>query len=163
MTIQSNPAVANLQSYASVAYADDHLKFERLHVSEWETANTGDKEKALIWASRLFNEYNFRGIKASVDQYLEWPRQYVVKEPMRSNEYYLDTELPAVLKDATAELAYHMLSEDRTLNSEENVGLSNMSVKGLSLTFNKDRTPTIPKYIRKLLTPIINVGFMLRG
>src|ERR1041385_5688235 len=61
-------------AYAAVAdgdaYHDAHL-----YASAWTAAITGNKEKALVFATRLIDaEYQFNGLQTTDAQALAWPR-----------------------------------------------------------------------------------------
>lgn len=165
MAIQTDPAVSGLQAYASVSYADNYLEFSRLHTSTWAAILNSNKEKALVWASRLLNDLTYRGSKADVDQVLAWPRKGVRKEnPGPSSETYSEDELPELIKTATCELAFHLVSTDRTLKYEENLGLSSLSVAGINLNFDHNRKEAmIPQYIKDMLKPISKQALVMRA
>src|SRR6185369_16665682 len=53
------------------AYHDGHL-----YASAWTAATVGNKEKALVFATRLIDsQFQFGGTKAHSDQALQWPRE----------------------------------------------------------------------------------------
>src|SRR5690348_9503560 len=61
-------------SYASAAdgdaYHDGHL-----YATAWTAASTGNKEKALVFATRLIDsQMQFNGFRANGGQALQWPR-----------------------------------------------------------------------------------------
>src|SRR5580765_9024660 len=62
-------------SYASAvdgdAYFDGHL-----YATAWTAASTGNKEKALVFATRLIDsQFQFNGWRAHNAQALQWPRE----------------------------------------------------------------------------------------
>src|SRR6185436_4684705 len=62
-------------SYATAAdgdaYYDGHL-----YASTWTAASTGNKEKALVVATRLIDsQCQFNGVRTKTEQALQWPRE----------------------------------------------------------------------------------------
>src|ERR1043166_5026891 len=71
---EDGTGLANANAYANAAdgdaYHDGHL-----YASTWTAASTGNKEKALVMATRLIDgSYQFNGVKSSGAQSLQWPR-----------------------------------------------------------------------------------------
>jgi hypothetical protein len=162
MALQTNPALPGLQAYADAAFADNYFDVYRMHTSDWTSATQSDKERALAWAAVLLNNVKFKGSKVNVDDPLDWPR-YNVYKSNGSAEVYASDELPILLQYANCELAMHMLEKDRTLLYEENLGLSSLSVGGISLSFDNTRKEnTIPSYVFNLLKPVSFTGQMVR-
>src|SRR5438046_10234283 len=63
-------------SYANAAdgdaYHDGHL-----YASAWAAATTGNKEKALVMATRLIDtQFQFNGWRSHDEQALQWPRDH---------------------------------------------------------------------------------------
>src|SRR5215471_3578923 len=102
-------------SYADVAdsdaYHDGHL-----YATAWTAASAGNKERALVFASRLIDaEYQFNGYRAHNNQALQWPREQCpdpdkglltisVLVPFLGN--FVDANLvPKAVVDATCEMA----------------------------------------------------------
>ncbi len=104
---------ASANSYCSVADANTYHKEKRYHSDEtWGEYGTTDKGRALIWATRLLDEQtDWFGTIVYPDGALRWPRYDVwdLDGYMLSSSAY-----PTFLVDATAEYAYHLLTEDRT-------------------------------------------------
>lgn len=78
-------------AYISVNTADTYFA-NQLNVSDWTGAVTGDKEKALIMATKAIEQLNFIGVKTDSSQTFEFPRGG-------------DTSIPQNIQDACAELA----------------------------------------------------------
>src|SRR6476661_6925445 len=115
---------ADANSYASAAdgdaYYDGHL-----YATAWAAASSGNKEKALVFATRLIDaEYQFNGYRAHNGQALQWPRERCpdpdkgfvtisVLVPFLGN--FLDANVvPKGVKDAACEMARELLIVDRT-------------------------------------------------
>lgn len=111
-------------SYAAAADGDAFYD-GHLYASAWTAATTGNKEKALVMATRLIDaEYQFNGFKANDGQALQWPRVRC-PDPDRTDRVffplaisfglYLDSDkVPSALRDATIEMARELLVLDRT-------------------------------------------------
>lgn len=152
----------NANTYALTAdgdaYHDGHL-----YASAWTAATTGNKEKALVMATRLIDGlFQFNGFKRHQTQALQWPRREcrdpdiengVVPGLLLVRGPFLDeTKVPPVVVNATCELARALLIDDRT-DDPDGEGLSSMSVVGsLGLVFNpSDRQPVVPVIVQTWL------------
>lgn len=159
---ETGAGLANANSYALAtdgdAYHDGHL-----YAAAWTAATTGNKEKALAMATRLIDGlFQFNGFKRLSSQALQWPRRDcrdpdiengVVPGLLLVRGPYLDeTKVPALVVDATCELARALLIEDRT-DAPDGEGLSSMSVVGsLGIVFNPaDRQPVVPSIVQTWL------------
>ena len=84
----------------NTAYIDEYWANQyfdtRLNTRAWDTADSGDKPKALIMATRIIDRLNFAGDKNSATQELQFPRD-------------TDTEIPDDIKIACAEIAIELL------------------------------------------------------
>ena len=154
--------MANANSYATAAdgdaYHDGHL-----YASAWTAATTGNKEKALVMATRLIDGlFQFNGFKRMSTQALQWPRREcrdpdiedgVVPGLLLVRGPFLDeTKVPVMVMNAACELARALVIEDRT-DDPDGEGLSSMSVVGsLRLDFNaNDRQPVVPLIVQTWL------------
>lgn len=134
-------------------YHDSHL-----FANSWHQADTATKEKSLIWATRLMTEYFiFEGVKENKDNALEWPR---IGATDRAG-WSIDSDvIPQELKNATAELARHLIDEDRTLLAEDATsGFKFMQAGSLKLAIDHgDRKPVIPAYISRMMSFATKAG-----
>lgn len=103
-----------------VAGDDGHL-----YAAAWTGATNDDKEKALVFATRLIDsQFQFNGWRAHDEQALQWPRERCpdpdkglvtisVLVPFLGT--FVDADLiPKALLDATCEMARELLIADRT-------------------------------------------------
>ena len=159
---EDGSGLANANSYANAAdgdaYHDGHL-----YAATWTAATTGSKEKALVMATRLIDGlFQFNGFKRMSTQALQWPRREcrdpdiengVVPGLLLVRGPFLDeTKVPALVVNATCELARALVIEDRT-DDPDGEGLSSISVVGsLRLDFNaNDRQPVVPLIVQTWL------------
>lgn len=110
---ETGAGLANANSYASAAdgdaYHDGHL-----YATAWTAATLANKEKALVFATRLIDgQYQFNGVKANESQALQWPRAGV-RDPDAEGEWIWGDVVPTSVRDATCELARELLITDRT-------------------------------------------------
>jgi hypothetical protein len=112
-TFTTTPGDPAANSYATIAEADDYLLERRLHVADenWKRLGNDEKEAALIWATQVLDQYEFIGTIASTDQALQWPRNQAFTSDGRTVP---NDEIPAVVKDAQAEIAHSLVETDLT-------------------------------------------------
>ena len=159
---ETGAGLSDANSYATAAdgdaYHDGHL-----YAATWTAATTGSKEKALVMATRLIDGlFQFNGFKRMSTQALQWPRREcrdpdiengVVPGLLLVRGPFLDeTKVPALVVNATCELARALMTEDRA-DDPDGEGLSSISVVGsLRLDFNSgDRQPVVPAIVQTWL------------
>ena len=148
--METGGAGAAANAYASLAdsgaYHAGHL-----HGTAWAEANTAQKDKALIWASRLLDEnVAWHGRRAQRGQGLAWPRTGV-----RDRDGYgiASDTIPAAVVDATAELARALLAADRTAEPDTK-GIARITVGALELEVDKtDRADVVPNTVARMVAP----------
>jgi len=158
VTLDSTVGGANSNSYISLADAETYHD-TRLHNDAWNNASTPDKTIALMWATRLLDEWvEWDGTKVGLiaDQALRWPRYGV---------YYRDGEtigsdiIPQFLKDATAELAKDLLAADPTADADTK-GFSEIQIDVLRLKIDaadRDSTSVISDAVKAMVEPYGNL------
>jgi hypothetical protein len=105
-------------SYADLADGDAYFD-GHLYASAWTAATQANKDKALVFATRLIDaERQFNGVKASDAQALQWPRSNC-PDPDPAAEsgnaaVLASNKLPPALVKATCELAKELSVQDRT-------------------------------------------------
>lgn len=145
-------------SYASAAdgdaYHDGHL-----YASAWTAATLANKEKALVFATRLIDaEYQFAGWKANASQALQWPR-VSCRDPDGGADLPSDA-VPGAVRGAACELARELLIVDRT-GAPAGEGLR-YTVDGTTQVGydRRDRRPIISHVAQAMLAKF---GGLLRG
>ncbi len=146
------------------AYHEGHL-----YASAWTAAATGDKEKALVMATRVIDSlFRFNGFKRMVTQALQWPRAECRDPDAQSGSVpgllqvrgpWLDeTKVPAVVVRATCEMARELLQGDRT-GDPDGVGMVQISLSGsMSAIFDtKHPRPVVPRLVQAMLAPLGSV------
>jgi hypothetical protein len=149
-TIIATPGATNANSYCTMAEADAYHE-AHLYASTWDDAEDDNKIAALIWATRLLDEQvDWKGYITSMTQALRWPRSSV---PDRDGRFYFDpTTIPTFLKNATAELARHLLTGDRT--AERGFGIQSVVADTVEVVFDKhDVKPVLPPSVSAIVEP----------
>jgi hypothetical protein len=156
---------ADANTYALVADADAFHE-AHLYATTWTGASTADKEKALAMATRLIDgSFQFHGFKRFSSQALQWPRREC-RDPDATNGVvpvllfvrgpYLDeTKVPALVVNATCELARELLKQDRT-DDPDGQGIRSFRIEGtVELNFDgSDRQPVVPALVQTWLSKL---------
>jgi hypothetical protein len=151
-------------SYSSVAEADAYFE-SVLYADDWDGADTGTQERALIYATLLLDsKYDWAGNQTTLideggvgaGQRLAWPRNGVIDADGLGNVD--ENVIPRQLKYATAEFAKQLIVSNRTANNDvETQGITSLGVGPISLSFKdsvKSATQTVvPDAVRMLLPP----------
>lgn len=121
----------------------------QLYRSNWQGSVTDEQNRALLTATRLLNEnFEWNGYKRTEEQSLPWP-QYGQVDPYGFDVDY--TTIPQFLKDATAELAGHLIGSDRTAEDDTR-GFKELQAGTLKLVVDKgDRKKVIPDSVLNML------------
>lgn len=153
-TLVETPGAATSNSYVSVADADAYFD-ARLNSSKFTGDSTDNKERALIQATRwLDRQASFEGEKASSGQALKWPRIWATDE---DGEEYDSATIPAIIEDATCELALYLLnlgSTDPLMNTgleqfeEAKVGPMDVTTR------DSFRTGQLPDHVLEIISPV---------
>lgn len=134
--IVATPGSATANSYITLAEAEVYIS-SRLSVTGWPTALSANDTKiaAILWATRILDGVCWRGMAASADQALAWPRSGVYR-----HGHVLDTDvIPTELKNATAELARQLILSDLTADSDtQSQGISRIKAGPVELQFRDD-------------------------
>ena len=150
---------SNANSYASAAdgdaYYDGHL-----YATAWTAATVTNREKALVFATRLIDsEFQFHGSRAVENQALQWPRSGCPNVDGVNAEWPSDA-VPKLVMDATCELARELLILDRTA-APDGEGLKYLNDGTVQKGFDKaDRRPVISRVAQAMLSKF---GVMIRA
>lgn len=151
--VEDGSGLTNANSYVSLLDAEQELiQLPDAYKTNWDTTSDHVKERLLVWASRLLDEWvDWYGVKNTQDQALRWPRSGVVDR----DDYTLSSSvIPAFLKTATAYLAKEIVIGDRT--SEPVQGIDSLTVGPISIDFTGENTPSkrvLPSAIRAMVSP----------
>jgi len=150
---ETGAGLADANAYANAAdgdaYHDGHL-----YAAAWSAATTGNKEKALVMATRLIDaEFQFNGFKANEAQALQWPREDC-RDPDADGWIggtVADSVVPKSVIEATCEMARELLIADRTA-SPPGEGLKYQNTGGNQTGYDKgDTRPVISQVAQAML------------
>ncbi len=150
-TVETGSGSTTSNSYASVANGDDYHE-KHLYSTVWTAASTGEKEEALMMATRLLDDYfAWEGTKTSDTQALDFPRFNIFDKDgflLQSNT------LPTALLDATSEFARSLLAADRTAETDDR-GFSRIKAGTVEVVIAPgDRKPVVPSVVKRMLSAI---------
>jgi hypothetical protein len=153
---------SDANSYADAADGDAYHE-GHLYASAWTAATTANKQAALVMATRLIDGlFRFNGFKRTTTQALQWPRR-VCRDPdadggvmpsllLIRGPFLDETKVPAVVVQATCELARGLLEADRT-EDPVGEGLKTFRLEGaVAVEFlAADRRPVVPTLVQGML------------
>lgn len=150
LVLVATPGAVDSNTYCTLAEANSYFE-KRLHKDSWEDAADADKNMALVWATAILdNEMNWYGWSISDVQALRWPRSGLVNQ---DGWTISSTAIPQFLKNATAEFAMHLISEDRLADSDM-AGIKQIAVSSIQITTDKyDRKTIIPQSVWQMVRP----------
>ncbi len=164
MEIVATLSGAASNSYVTVAEADAYFA-GRLHADAWETASTGDKEKALATSCR-----HIEACRININRQIVGDRlSPVVPEQALSFPRYRDVDttgayiIPEPVKQAQCEEALALLSvgvEAQRRATLQAQGVSSFSVDGLSESYRDgaSNSPLASPEARRLIAPYLCKG-----
>lgn len=154
LVLDATPGGASANSYSTRAEADAYHE-SRLHSSVWTAADPVTKDTALVMATRLLDAmYNWRLYATTSSQSLAWPRSGMLAANER--DYVPNDQVPPELKEATAEFARQLISEDTSANNEIAAkGLTSLRAGPVAFTFDQAyvQTKTVPDAVVNLMPP----------
>jgi len=113
MALDATPKGSASNSYVTEADATTYLQAERLYTVAWDDADSLTRERALIWATQLFDVlFDWYGSKTTLEQRLRQPRAGTVDYDGQNIDQ--DT-ISLILEKATATQALHLLENDTVL------------------------------------------------
>jgi hypothetical protein len=146
------------------AYFDGHL-----YASAWTAATTGNKEKALVFATRLIDsQFQFNGWRAHDEQALQWPRErcpdpdqglaIAIVLRLRAANFVDSDVVPKAVSNATCEMARELLIVDRTTappgEGIASVHTGHTDAAGAGATGASDNSTTV--YSKGDMRPIVS-------
>jgi hypothetical protein len=158
MTLKADVGATDSNAYCSLVEANDYHSTRGFNSAWTNETDDGKKEMSIIWATRLIDAHfmqQFIGRRASWTQALCWPRWY---SGDLNSSLFIDGMpingqiIPKPLKDAVAEFAFFLLSEDWSAGQGSMVD-EGMVLGNLHLT--KEHHNPIPSSVRVLLSSII--------
>lgn len=170
MALDATVGSATANSYLTQSEATAYFA-TRLYVDDWTNASSGNKDAALITATKRIDQEFFEGQKVSSTQALRWPR-YAAQIPGEQYSYgsvfysyFAYDTIPQPVKDAVCELALHLLAGD-TLKQTGLENFRRLTVGPISLeTYQPVRAGILPDQVYRLLNGLLanSGGEIVRG
>ena len=143
-------------SYVTLIESNNYFD-ARLHVDNWTSATDDSKNRALVMATRRIEQETFYGDRATTTQRLKFPRVNIGY----LDGIFLDGIIPEMLKEATYELAIHLLGTDMSQPSVDTGNISEAKVGSISVKYAIDRSDNIstsydelPPFVESLLADL---------
>lgn len=160
LILDSTVGGASSNSYVSVDDAGNYQE-GRYHNAAWFQLTVDTQEVLLVQATTILDRQHWAGRKATKAQRLSWPRAYVPDPDSAADSstmYLDDSTIPRFLEEATAELAFVLLPEDRLLESDS-AGMKSIKVGSIALDFDRlDRPGILTPYVRRVIAPYLRSG-----
>lgn len=147
-----------VDSYADIAGADLYFA-KRIHSTLWFSSATELKEQALVTATNLLEQKVWAGEKVSSTQLLAYPRVAVIYDEV-SGEDLSYSGTPDAIKQATYELAYHLLTDESILTASAMP--QELSIGPIKIKYPK-ATPVIPSIVSSLIANYEVSGNIVAG
>ena len=113
LTITATAGSATANSFSTLAEAETYME-GRGNKALWTAASDGDKNIALVEATRDIDAMAFSGYRSDSTQSLDWPREWAV-DPDDPNQDYFDNDVvPTRVKNAACELAFQYIKAGTT-------------------------------------------------
>jgi len=157
----ATPGGTTSNTYSLLSEANYYFEAVIDHTNTWESATEDNKNKALVWATRLIDEcYQWNGTKYSDTQALRWPRSSIFDPDGVEVD---ELTIPWFIRNATAEMAKEIMIKDRLQPKEQqlmqvDVGpLKKVYFELRELDFN---STIIPRSVHSMLQAY---GLLLEG
>lgn len=138
-------------TYITQADADSYFG-GRLYSTAWTNAATGERDQALVMATKAIDRLALRGSKADSSQPLQFPRCYV----NTSGTFTCEDAVPQIIADAVCEEALALLGYDSTNRVyREAEGLKSKRVGDISEEYGPGRSGLISPDARALVRPYL--------
>jgi len=168
VTIIATVSGLTSNSYHTVATAQAYFD-TRLHCTDWTDATASDKEKSLLHACRIIDEYClWIGTKTVTAQALKWPRRGICHD---GNIYYeyndsiyeygsfgegqwvlASDAIPQQILDGQCELALVLLGDD----TQSDALLDSLNIAGLKMDLSQKSkgNKIIPSAVWSIMSPL---------
>ena len=137
----------------NVTYSEACLYFKyRLDCEAWEVASELRRIQSLVTATLILEQYSWVGTVVDEAQALSFPRYGSYYEPKLGRSVSLTLDIPSRIKNATLELAYHLLANENLMTSAETI--SGLEAGPVNLS-NIRQAEAVPPIVRKLIKPLL--------
>jgi len=133
--------------YGTIVDAQDYFD-NRLHETAWSEATSTDRKKALIAATNIIDQLNYKGEKAPVAALLLADENATHAEQRIANETQAlefprgdDTIVPESIRTACYEIAHSLLDGKDPELELEALGITSQGYSSLRTTYNRQQVP----------------------
>lgn len=138
-------------SYVTLDEAEAYFA-NRLDAAAWDEAKEVQKEQALVTAAQTMETLDWVGSIVDPSQPLAWPRKGYFFDPRLGYTVEID-DIPARVKTAQMELAYHLLNNDGVLDTGG--GVKSVKVGPIEITGIRSAS-AVSSVASKMLSPLLN-------
>ena len=157
-----------INSYVSITEANNYFE-DRVNSDAWDTSNI--QSEALVTATGILNRLSWFGTSSGFDNAtykLAWPRAITFTDPISGNDRTLQDDrsatfagtIPQDIKDATCELAYHLIINTALLDNTSTV--QDLTVGSIRL-LNSTKAPELSDTVIAIVSKYISGGLFFRG
>ena len=133
--------------YGDIVDAQDYFD-NRLHEVAWSEATAADRKKALVAATNIIDQLNFKGEKAAVATLLAGDPDATEEEKRVADQTQAlefprgtDTVVPEAIKTASYEMAHSLLDGKDPEIELEALGITSQGYSSLRTTYNRQQSP----------------------
>lgn len=166
-------AIKGTNSYVSLDEADDYFE-TRITSQDWFDTDCEEKMIALITATSIIDNSSWAGRAVSETQALAWPRVASIHDPRLGrlvNFGGTETEAPLEVRNATCELALHLIQNPTVFGEEigltttttttpDNIRIGSIQLEGLNSNSEAKAAqglPTVlPLRIKRMYSKYLN-------
>ena len=156
-----------INSYVSITEANNYFE-DRVNTEAWDISNI--QSEALVTATGILNRLTWSGTSSGFSNAtykLAWPRGITFTDPLSgSTQSLIDSRsatsagtIPQDIKDATCELAYHLIINTTLLDNTSTV--QDLTVGSIRL-LNSLPAPELPDLVISIISKYIVGGLDFR-
>lgn len=153
-------SAVNYDVYELRATADTYFN-AKLGNTSWKAASGGDKDKALVSATRMFDLQIWKGTITSPTQPLQWPRTGIID---RKGAAVPSNIIPTDILNGYYELAQAYIDNPElasTGNQDDNTRRAKAGAVEVEFFSQTKNTPRFPNSVQEIIKPYIdNTGLV---
>lgn len=155
LTIVATAKSSTANSYVTLAEAEAYM-VGRLAVTNWDAATDDEKNRSLKMATDELEKYEYKGIRTTQAQRLQWPRYDVLD---RDGWAYDQDTVPRPIKEATYELALALTDGTYEIVPNQLAQFERVRVGSLDISPRDSyQAAPLPDPIRRLIAPLLLSG-----
>lgn len=155
MSLDATLAGAAANSYFTQAAATAYLT-DRLDITAWTSATSGEKDAALIMATTRLETEEYVGSRVFVTQRLKWPR-YGATDP--DGLLYDHLTIPNIILQAECELALAIITDPALMADSGLEAFVNVKLGSLDVTPRFVAAAALPALVKRLIAGVRLGGY----